>query len=346
MFKRPDCILYKTLLLLTVLLCAVSIRATPGLATTALNFSLDRAVDGTAAPFVLASSKGLYRAEDLNVTISSAASSPDAIARVASGASDIALADINALIRYRDKEDAIPVKAVFVLYNKAPYAIIARKSRGIATMSDIEGKTIGIADGDLTARLWPAIARSNNIKLDKVKNEKISAAVRGPMLSAGQVDAVTGFSFLTAIDLRDRGVPANDLAVLRFSDFGSEVYGHALIVNPKFATENPDAVKSFVRATIAGIHLAIKNPDRAIDDVLTQMSGASRDVELERLRAVIRESIVTDEVKRNGLGGIDSKRFIAGVSQIAEDYEFRKRPLPSDIFDDAYLPPPSARKIN
>ena len=35
----------------------------------------------------------------------------------------------------------------------------------------------------------------------------VSAAVREPLLSAGQVDAVTGLSFLSPINLRDRGVP-------------------------------------------------------------------------------------------------------------------------------------------
>jgi len=166
------------------------------------------------------------------------------------------------------------------------------------------------------------------------------------MLSAGQVDAVTGFSFLSAINLRDRGVPANDLAVLRFSEFGSDVYGHALIVNPKFAAEHPDAVKAFVRASIAGLRLTIKDPARAIDDVLAQMSNGSHDLELERLRAVLKDNIVTGDVRKNGLGGIDDARFAAGLSQIAEDREFRKRPLPADIFDDTFLPPPDARGID
>jgi len=344
--RHPHRLLRKILLSLALLACAVCIDPAPGSAASALRFSLDRAIDGAAAPFVLASAKGLFRAEDLTVNTDHATSSIDAIARVASGNSEMALADINALIRYRDKEGAVPVKAVFVLYNKAPYAIIARKSRGIATLSDIEGKTIGIVDGDPAAKLWPAIARLNKIKLDKVKTEKVSAAVREPLLSAGQVDAVTGFSFLSAINLRDRGVPASDLAVLRFSEFGGEVYGHALIVNPKFAAANPDAVKAFVRATIAGIRLSLKDPARAIDDVLLQMSNGSRDIELERLRAVLKDNIVTDDVKRNGLGGIDSGRFDIGIGQIAEDYEFRKRPSVNDIFDDGFLPPLNARKIN
>lgn len=346
MTRRPNHSLRKTLLSLSALLCAVCAGSNASLAATAMRFSLDRPIDGAAAPFVLASSKGLFRSEGLTVTTDSASGSQDAIARVAIGNSDMALADINALIRYRDKEGAAPIKAVFVLYNKAPYAIIARKSRGISTMPDLEGKTIGLVEGDLAVRLWPALVRQNSIKLDKVKVEKISAAVREPLLSAGQVDAVTGYSFLSAINLRDRGVPAADLAVLRFSDFGCEIYGHALIVNPKFATENPEAVKSFVRATVAGIRLAVKEPTRAIDEVAAQMSGASRDVELERLRAVIQDNIVTDEVKRNGLGAIDGKRFDAGIGQIAEDYEFRKRPSLDDIFDESFLPPLSARKVN
>jgi len=346
MLKRPTLLLSRKICLtLAALVCAAFAAAHPARAAT-LHFTLDRAIDGAAAPFIVAASKGLFRAEGLTVAMNAATGSQDAIARVSSGDSDMGLADINALIRYRDKDDAVPVKAVFVFYNQPPYAIIARKSRGIAKMSDIEGKTLGVAENDLAARLWPAIARHNGIRLGKVKTEKISAAVREPILSAGQVDAVTGFSFLSAINLRDRGIPAADLAVLRFADYGSEVYGHALIVNPKFATSNPDAVKAFIRATIAGIRLTVKDPARAIDDVLAQMSGGARDVELARLRASIQDNIVTDDVKQHGLGGINDDRFAAGVSQIAEDHEFRKRPLPADIFDDTFLPPLNARKIN
>ena len=332
--------------LLIALCLALSLGANAAVSVTAIRFSLDRAIDGAAAPFVMAASKGLFRTENLNVTMDAGTTSQDAIARVASGAFDIALADINALIRYRDKEDAVPVKAVFVLYNNAPYAMIARKSRGIATIADIAGKSVGLVDGDLVMRLWPAIAKQNGIKSDKVRVEKISAAVREPMLSAGQVDAVSGFSFISGINLRNRGVIANDLVVLRFADFGAQVYGHALIVNPKFASEHPDAVKAFIRASIAGVRLTLKDPAKAVDEVLTMMDGASRDVELERLRASIADNLVTDEVKKNGIGGVEAKRFAVALDQIADDFEFRKRPSMADIFDDSFLPPLSVRKIN
>ena len=312
----------------------------------AIRFALDRPIDAGAAPLVLASVDGSFSAEGLAVTTTIAGGSADAIARGAAGSSDFALTDINELIRFRDRSDAPPVKAVFVLHNKSPYAIVARKSRGIVALADIEGKTLGVADGDLSIRLWPALARQNGLKVTGVRLSRIGAAVREPMLSAGQIDAVTGFSYLSAVNLRDRGVPADDLAVLRFADYGCEAYGLAVIVNPAFAAAKPQAVKGLLRALIAATHRAIAEPGRAIDEVVSRMDGGSRELELDRLRTLISDNILTGEVKRNGIGGIDPARLDRSIDQIAEDFKFGKRPTPADIFDDTYLPPLGGRLIN
>ena len=244
-------------------------RADAG-ALTEIKFSLDRPIDAAVAPVVLASTRGLFSAEGLNVTTMAATDTADAIARVAVGTSELALADLNALIRFRDQPGVQPIKAVFVLFDKTAYAFIARKSRGINALADIEGKTVGVTDGDLSIRLWPALARRNGLKLKAVKLQQIGPAVREPMLSAGQLDAISGLSYLSAIDLRNRGIPADDIAVLRFSDYGCAAYGKALIVNPEFAADKPEAVKAFVRAVIAGLRLTIREPAQAVDDVLGQ----------------------------------------------------------------------------
>jgi NitT/TauT family transport system substrate-binding protein len=311
--------------------------------TVALAF--DRPINASSAPLVVAITDGLFSSEGLAVISSVADGSPEAITRVASGASEFAVVDINALIRFRSHASS-PVKAVFVLFNKAPYAIVARKSRGIHVLSDIEGKTLGIADNDLSAGLWPALAHQNRINLDHVKQSRISAAVREPILSAGQLDAVTGFSYQSPVNLRDRGVPADDLAVLRFADYGCEAYGFAVIVNPEFAAKRPDAVKGFVRAVIAGTNLTIRDEGHAVDQVLTRMEEGSRELELERLHAVVRDNILTDEVNRNGLGGIDPGRLEHAINQVGEGFKFEKHPTAADIFDDRFLPPRADRLIN
>src|SRR5713226_8355782 len=128
----------------------------------AVQFSLDRPIDASAAPFVMAAARGMFGSEGL------------------AGTTDIALVDINALIRFHDRPNAAPIKAVFVLFNQSPYAIVARKNRGIHALSDIEGKNLGVGEGDLSIRLWPALARQNGIKIASVKQNSISAAVREP----------------------------------------------------------------------------------------------------------------------------------------------------------------------
>ncbi|MGY4599074.1 ABC-type nitrate/sulfonate/bicarbonate transport system substrate-binding protein [Bradyrhizobium sp. GM22.5] len=144
-------------------------------------------------------------------------------------------------------------------------------------------------------RLWPALAQQNGIDTAHVKFHKISAAVREPILSAGQVDAVAGFSYLSAVNLRDRGVPGGDLVALRYADYGCEAYGFAVVVNPAFAAAKPDTVKGFVRALIAGINATVKDPARAADEAASRIDGGDRDLELERLRTVLVDNILTDE---------------------------------------------------
>ena len=183
-------------------------------AETSVSLSLDYEIDGRAAPFLLPFDKGYYKAEGLNVAIEPASGSLETIERVASGSYEMGLADINALIKFRDTKRDAPIKAIFMLYNRPPFAVIGRKSRGVSQPKDLEGKILGAPAADGAYAQWPIFARVNNIDVSKVKIEIVSFPVREPMLAAGQVDAITGLSYFSYIDLKDKGVPVDDIAVL------------------------------------------------------------------------------------------------------------------------------------
>ena len=134
--------------------------------------------------------------------------------------------------------------------------------------------------------------------------------------------------------------------MLQYAYHGCEAYWFAVIVNPAFAAAKPEAVKGFLRAVIAGTQLAIREPERAADEVVSRIDGGSRDLELDRLRTVISDNILTGEVQRSGIGGIDTARFERSIDQVAEDFKFQKRPTAADIFDDSFLPPLNGRLIN
>jgi NitT/TauT family transport system substrate-binding protein len=166
------------------------------------------------------------------------------------------------------------------------------------------------------------------------------------MLAAGQVDAVTGFSFSSFVNLKDRGVPVEDIVVLLMADYGVNLYGNAIIVNPKFAAEKPEAVKGFLRAFLKGLRDTVKDPAQAVESVLRRNNLAKKDVELERLRMALRDSIITDEVKANGYGGVDMERLDSSIDQIAVTYEFKNgKPKGTDVFDPSFLPDPALRKF-
>jgi NitT/TauT family transport system substrate-binding protein len=318
--------------------------AGPAAAQTAIKFSLDFKFEGPSAPFVVAIDKGYFKAEGLDVTIDSAAGSLEPITRVASGTYDMGFGDINSLIKFRDANPGTPIKAVFVVYNKPPFAVVGRKSRGVTKPKDLEGKKLGAPAPDGAFAQWKIFTQANGIDASKVTIENVGFPVREPMLAAGQVDAITGFSFSSFINLKDRGVPADDIVVLLMADHGVNLYGNTVIVNPKFAAEKPEAVKGFLRALTKGMQDTAKNPASTIDSVLKRNDVAKKEVELERLNMALKDNILTPEVKAKGFGGVDMAKLDKSIDQIALTYSFKAKPKGSDIFDASFLPAEAARK--
>ena len=317
------------------------------LAQTAVRFSLDWKYEGTQAPFLVALDRGYFKLEGLDVTIDSAVSSFESINRLASGTYDMAFADINLLIKFRDQNPQNLIKNIFMTYNKPAYAIITRKSRGVATPKDLEGKKLGAPTADSAFAQWPFFARVTNIDLSKVTIMNVGFAVREPMLASGHVDAVTGLSFSSYINLAYGGVPRDDIVVFLMANFGVSLYGNGIMVGPKFAAEKPNAVKGFLRAYLKGLKDALKDPGASIDSVLRRTPVATKPLELERLQMAVRDNILTPEVQAKGFGDVDLERLDRAIEQIAMAYAFKSaKPKAQDIFDASFLPAETERRAD
>lgn len=313
-------------------------------AQTAVKFSLDWKFEGPSSPFLVAIDKGYFKAEGLDVKIDTGAGSVEPLNRLASGSYDMAFGDINSLIKFLDKNKSTQIKAVFMLYNNPPFAVVGRKSKGVNTPKDLEGRKLGAPAADGAYAQWPIFVAANKIDASKVQIQNIGFPLREPMLISGDVDAITGFAFSSYLNVV-KNVPKGDATVFLMSDYGVKLYGNAIMVHPKFAAEKPEAVKGFLRAFVKGLNDVIANPEAAMASVLPRNPVAKKEDELERLNYALEKNILTEEVKANGFGGIKTERLAAAIDQLAMTYSFETKPKPEDIFDSSFLPPAATRQV-
>ncbi|HBD89991.1 MAG TPA: ABC transporter substrate-binding protein [Gemmobacter sp.] len=322
-----------------------SLLAAPVLAETAMPFALDWKFEGPAAPYFLAVDNGYYTAEGLAVEVTEGSGSLGAIPKVATGAFPVGFADINSLMKFLDQNPGAPVTAVMMVYDKPPFAVVGRKSLGITTPKDLEGKALGAPPPDGAWAQFPIFAAEQGLDMAKITVEPVGFPVREPMLAEGKVAAVTGFSFTSTLSTERLGVPADDLTVLLMSDYGVALYGNAIIVNTDFAKANPEAVTGFLRATAKGWKEAIANPALAVESLMKRNPAADAGLEERRLGLAIADNVLTDFARANGMGAIDPERMAKAIEQTKTVYEFQTTPDAALYFDPAWLPTDGSLKL-
>ncbi len=322
----------------TIAAGAIGVIAGAAAADIEMPFALDWKFEGPAAPYTFAAEEGLFAAQGLSVTIEEGAGSLAAIPKVATGAFPVGFADINSVMRFLDQNPGAPVVPVMMVYNKPPFAVVGRISQGVSAPADLEGRTLGAPPPDGAWAQFPIFADENGLDMDAITVEPVGFPTREPMLAGGEVDAVTGFSFSSTLNLIRLGVPEDDISVLLMADHGVDLYGNAIIVNTDFAEANPEAVTGFLTAVAQGWQAAIDDPAAAIETLMLYNPAADADLEARRLQLAIDGNVLTDWVRENGFGGIDAARMDAAIEQTRTVYEFQNEPDAAAFFDASFLP--------
>jgi NitT/TauT family transport system substrate-binding protein len=195
--------------------------ATVNAQTTPIKFQLDWRFEGPSALFLTPAAKGYFKDAKLDVTIDAGNGSGGAVTRVASGTYDMGLADIAALTEFHANNPDAPNKpvAVMMVYNNTPASVMALKKSGIKTMADLNGKKFGAPVFDAGRRSFPIFAKAN--KIDGVQWTSMDPPLRETMLARGDVDAITGFTFTSLLNLEARGVKADEVTVIPIPPTGS-----------------------------------------------------------------------------------------------------------------------------
>jgi ABC-type nitrate/sulfonate/bicarbonate transport system substrate-binding protein len=76
----------------------------------------------------------------------------------------------------------------------------------------------------------------------------------------------------------------DDLFVLKYSGFGADMYGLALVTTKKFADENPETVRGVVKALNQGTKETIASPGKALELLKARDPMMKLDIEIAKPR--------------------------------------------------------------
>jgi NitT/TauT family transport system substrate-binding protein len=230
----------------------------------------------TNLPIAVAGGAGFFKEEGLEVRpIILSSSGPIMMALLMSGQTDLVVAGAVAILR--GISHGAPVVGVGGYLNRMSYALMS--TRGLKTVVDLKGKTIGITGvGGMGEFTVVEALRRNGLIRDRdftVLNIEGGPAARMAALKSGKVHAVP-LTWGQRVQAEKEGY----VLLLDTREALPELPSTIVASTRQFANSNPDKVVRFLRAVGKAMELIRRDKDKAI--ALGKSHGLRGDVAVER----------------------------------------------------------------
>jgi NitT/TauT family transport system substrate-binding protein len=234
------------------------------------------------APFYVAVRRGYYRHAGLNVHFNYTEET-DGLAQLAHGDTDFVDAGGDEVMTAA--AHGLPVKYVMTQYTRFPSALFFIKGRGIKTVADLRGKTIGVPQAagvsyyGLLTLLQENEMTPQDVHIEVVGYNQVSA------VATGKVDAAMGYANNEPLELRREGKPVGQFDVYRWAN----IAGAGLATSDAMISKHRAVVRRFVNATIRGMRFVLAHPSEAFKESVGSIPGIT---ELGLQRQILRASLL------------------------------------------------------
>jgi NitT/TauT family transport system substrate-binding protein len=267
--------------------------------------------------FILASERGFYEEEGLNVELIPAGPNVDPVGAVGDGTADAGLVDYGQLLRARAA--GVPIVSIAQNYKKTFLNWFSLKTAGITTMADWEGKRVGRTqvgdDPEIIAMLASADLTTDDI-------ETIQQDFAVDSFLAGEVDLATGVVFFhpAIFNIGDQYVWPDDFDVFVPEEHGAPIASQTVATIDEKIAADPAALSCFLRGSIRGWQAAFEDPEGAVTDM---MNVVNPDAFPEaHQRASVNEVLaIVGEGPDDNLLQIDREQYVESI-RILEEVDF------------------------
>jgi len=243
---------------------------------------LDFAPNAAHAGVYAARRQGFYDDAGVDLAIRQPGESTDGPKLLAAGRVELAILDIHDLGIARER--GLDVVGAMPIVQRPLASLIARAGEGVARPRDLEGRLVGVTGLPSDEAVVDSEVAADGGDPGAVRRVTIGFNAVAA-LAAGRVAAATGFWNAEGVALRRRGVPVRIFALDRY---GAPPYPELVLAASRATVERePELLGAVVAATRRGYALAVRDPERALDDLLAEAPGLDRGEQAAQLRALL-----------------------------------------------------------
>ncbi|HEY4279214.1 MAG TPA: ABC transporter substrate-binding protein [Conexibacter sp.] len=223
---------------------------------------------------------GYYRDNGIDLKVIQPTSTADTLRLIDAGKADFGLADGLDVAGQIDR--GLDIQAFMALTQHPNGGVITRASDRIASGRDLEGKTVGITGVPSDRAVLNTIVRNDGGDPSKVK--VVTIGFNGVQdLESGRIAGFTGYWPADGVQVQVDGTPTRDFRL--DASGGPDYPGLIAFSTRKHIEQDPELVRGFAAATAHGYEDAIRDPQQALDDLLSQNKSLRENITRAQLDA-------------------------------------------------------------
>ena len=233
-------------------------------------------------PIDVAQAKGFYAAAGLQVSQTVPTGATDVVKFVSTGRAQFGLyyaPDILTAV-----SEGAPLVSVAGIMSHAPVGLALAPGVTASSPKALTGKVVAVPLIPSTRASFDSMLQAAGMKAGDVKVADPGFDLVAPLL-AGKYAAVAVTAFGELVQADSQG---QKLSYLDFRAWGTPDYAFLNVVtNSQFAKADPNTVRAFVKATLAGLDYAAQHPDEAVALYVARHPELKKDLLLAQWKAAL-----------------------------------------------------------